>query len=379
MKSLFKTFVLFITVVFITTCSGGSDSSTPEPTPTPSVLDLDLDGAFNYGMADGKFTQGITIYHQGNIIRDSFRGILPTEESFALSGGTYTMPQELVDEYKNRDRFSLTTSWSTGKSFTSILIGVAIDLGYISDLDQKASDFIFEWENDARSEITIRQLMDMRSGLIRYEGGYGGNITIYPDQLSVCIDRPLREPADNDFIYNNCDSMVLGEIVERSSGRDFYEFADIYLFSKLDIDAQWWTDQSGNYLSYCCVDTTQEDFLKFGIMLLNNGGDVVSSSFINEILANNGEEYNLQFWFRDGMVTTIGYDGQYIAVDFSNNLIATRNSLYYQYVPVNGQIIMINNNFGVNDQLQIPFTLPSIIGGSQAFDMSTFLSILYKN
>ena len=114
-------------------------------------------------------------------------------------------------------------------------------------------------------------------------------------------------------------------------------------------------------------------------MLLNNGGDVVSSSFINEILANNGEEYNLQFWFRDGMVTTIGYDGQYIAVDFSNNLIATRNSLYYQYVPVNGQIIMINNNFGVNDQLQIPFTLPSIIGGSQAFDMSTFLSILYKN
>ena len=221
MRSLFKTFILFITVVFITTCSGGSDSSTPEPTPTPSVLDLDLDGAFNYGMADGKFTQGITIYHQGNIIRDSFRGILPAEESFALSGGTYTMPQELIDEYKNRDRFSLTTSWSTGKSFTSILIGVAIDLGYISDLDQKASDFIFEWENDARSEITIRQLMDMRSGLIRYEGGYGGNITIYPDQLSVCIDRPLREPADNDFIYNNCDSMVLGEIVERSSGRDF--------------------------------------------------------------------------------------------------------------------------------------------------------------
>ena len=95
MRSLFKTFILFITVVFITTCSGGSDSSTPEPTPTPSVLDLDLDGAFNYGMADGKFTQGITVYHQGNIIRDSFRGILPTEESFALSGGTcllYTSP-----------------------------------------------------------------------------------------------------------------------------------------------------------------------------------------------------------------------------------------------------------------------------------------------
>ena len=378
MRSLFKTFILFIAVVSITTCSGGSDSSTQEPTPTPSVLDLDLDGAFNYGMADGKFTQGITIYHQGNIIRDSFRGILPAEESFALFGGTYTMPQELIDEYKNRDRFSLTTSWSTGKSFTSILIGVAIDLGYISDLDQKASDFIFEWENDARSEITIRQLMDMRSGLIRYEGGYGGNITIYSDQLSVCIDRPLREPSDNDFIYNNCDSMVLGEIVERSSGRDFYEFADIYLFSKLDINAQWWTDQSGNYLTYCCVDTTQEDFLKFGIMLLNNGGDVVSSSFINEILANNGEEYNLQFWFRDGMVSTIGYDGQYISVDFANNLIVARNSLYYQYVPVNGQIIMINNNFDVDNQLQIPFTLPGIIGGSGAFDMTMFLSILYK-
>jgi hypothetical protein len=113
--------------------------------------------------------------------------------------------------------------------------------------------------------------------------------------------------------------------------------------------------------------------------LVINGGDVVSYSFINEILDNNGEEYNLQFRFRDGMVTTIGYYGQYIAVDFSNNVLATRNSLYYQYVPVNGQIIMINNNFGVNDQLQIPFTFPSIIGGYQASDMSTFFSILYKN
>ena len=51
--------------------------------------------------------------------------------------------------------------------------------------------------------------MDMRSGLIRYEGGYGGNITIYPDQLSVCIDRPLREPADNDFIYNKSIDLFL--------------------------------------------------------------------------------------------------------------------------------------------------------------------------
>ena len=41
------------------------------------------------------------MFREGNIIRDSFRGILPAEESFALSGGTYTMPQELIDEYKN--------------------------------------------------------------------------------------------------------------------------------------------------------------------------------------------------------------------------------------------------------------------------------------
>ena len=57
------------------------------------------------------------------------------------------------------------TSWSTAKSFTSMLIGIAIEKGFITSTEQLASDFITEWQVDDRINITIEQLLDMRSGL----------------------------------------------------------------------------------------------------------------------------------------------------------------------------------------------------------------------
>jgi CubicO group peptidase (beta-lactamase class C family) len=84
----------------------------------------------------------------------------------------------------------------------AILIGLAVDAGYISSIEDPASTFITEWSNDERSSITIKNLLDMRSGLtpmcFLFEeneigecktaagAASGGNIIYSNDQMAAC-------------------------------------------------------------------------------------------------------------------------------------------------------------------------------------------------
>ena len=73
---------------------------------------------------------------------------------------------ELDSAHGIKTSADLVHSWSMGKSFTSILFGIAQDQGLIS-IYAPASNFITEWNNigDQRQYITIKNLLDMRSGL----------------------------------------------------------------------------------------------------------------------------------------------------------------------------------------------------------------------
>ena len=62
------------------------------------------------------------------------------------------------------DKNSFGTSWSMAKSFYASLIGISIDRGEINSLDDKVSDYL-DYFNDERSEITIRDILNMASGL----------------------------------------------------------------------------------------------------------------------------------------------------------------------------------------------------------------------
>ena len=119
---------------------------------------------------------------------------------------------------------------------------------------------------------------------------------------------------------------------------------------------------------------TQAEYAKFGMMLLNKGDGIVSESYIDDILTTTAN-YNLQFWFFDSTMQTIGFDGQFIVVDFNNDLIILRNSLYY---PLHsGDYILCTARAFVCDDTTGPVTLPeALLGVSSEFSMSEFLRIL---
>ena len=56
------------------------------------------------------------------------------------------------------------TSWSMAKSYYAALIGISIDKGEIESLDDKVSNYL-DYYNDERSQITLRDILDMSSGL----------------------------------------------------------------------------------------------------------------------------------------------------------------------------------------------------------------------
>ncbi len=397
-------YLSLIVAISLQACGGGGGGSTPPSsvvTPPPvfesphpdtwetqSPADAGfnaaaLSDAFDYAMQDGAFTQAVLVIRDGKLIEEQYRGIADGEVNTLTSLGSYPGDQDpafWIENYGTRDSASLTTSWSTAKSFTSILIGMAIEKGFITSTDQLASDFITEWQADDRINITIEQLLEMRSGLVpacflpstgnlgecanQGDAAAGGNIVFYPDQMTGCINRGLAVdggayPWDSDgiytageFLYSNCDTQVLGEIVFRATGQDPGTFAQAELFEPINMTAYWWRDNvesgqaNGNYLSYCCLDGTARDFAKFGYLMHLGGIEVESgtqySGYVSDVLAMDSF-YDKQFWSfcaeQDGggsclnrVIHTSGFDGQFIVMDFKHNLVIVRASLYKSYL-----------------------------------------------
>ena len=404
---LHQSFSSLLIVALLSACGGGGGGSTdtgvtvtttsppafesPHPdiweTASASEAGFDedaLDSAFEYAVTDGFYTQAVVLIKNGKLVKERYRGITDAEAAGLASISGLPEGQNASywqDLYGDRDAMSAVTSWSTAKSFTSVLIGMAIEQGAIESTAQSASDFIDEWQADDRASITIQQLLDMRSGLVpkcsSFEtavvgecGDYlsassGGNIVYAADQLSQCIDREFAVPGTvypwvspqgdvayeaGQFYYSNCDTQVLGEIIFRATGQDPGLFAQQNLFEPLNMEADWWRDDAqtgqanGNYLTYCCLDSTAQDFAKFGYMFLLGGIETSEgqnyASYVSTILAQE-ETYRNQFWAycdsppfsaspdcENVLIATVGFDGQYILIDQKNDIVLVRTSLY---------------------------------------------------
>ena len=404
---LHQSFSSLLTFALLSACGGGGGGSTdtgvtvattsppafesPHPdiweTASASEAGFDedaLDSAFEYAVTDGFYTQAVVLIKDGKLVKERYRGITDAEAAGLAAISSLPEGQNASywqDLYGDRDAMSAVTSWSTAKSFTSVLIGMAIEQGAIESTAQSASDFIDEWEADDRASITIQQLLDMRSGLVPKCSSFetavvgecsdylsassGGNIVYAADQLSQCIAREFAVPgtvypwvspqADSayeagQFYYSNCDTQVLGEIIFRATGQDPGLFAQQNLFEPLNMEADWWRDDAetgqanGNYLTYCCLDSTARDFAKFGYMLLLGGIETSEgqsyASYVSTILAQE-ETYRNQFWAycdsppfsaspdcENVLIATVGFDGQYILIDQKNDIVLVRTSLY---------------------------------------------------
>ncbi|HEY8544124.1 MAG TPA: serine hydrolase, partial [Acidimicrobiales bacterium] len=283
-----------------------------------------LEQARDYAFQDGRNTQGVVVVHDGAIVA----------EWYADGAG----PD------------SWAASWSMAKSFTSALVGIAIEDGLIPGVDEPMSTWYPEWAEDERAAITLEDVLQMSSGLQwneNYDPAQGMSdviamVTGPSDQLAFVSDPAVDVEPQVDFNYSSGSTMLLSGVLEQATGMPPHEYVRQEIFEPLGMDqAEWWQDAEGHTLTYCCLDTTSRGFARFGLLFEREGewGDeqVVPEEWVEASLtpgAATDGQYGYQWWlgqpegFPEDFFAARGHDGQFIYVVPSLDLVVVRNGTY---------------------------------------------------
>ncbi len=190
---------------------------------------------------------------------------------------------------------------SATKSYTSALVGLALDRGCLSSVDQKLMDFFPELADRVtdprKEEITIRDLLQMRAGYPWEESDPAlWKALLSGDYLRRVVDVPLIVDPGTEFNYSNLSSHFLGVIVARACNTDLKSFGQEHLFSPIDAKVgDWNQDRDGYYIGGAEIHTTARDAAKFGLLYLNDGeregNQVISASWVRASLQSYSEAW----------------------------------------------------------------------------------------
>lgn len=204
------------------------------------------------------------------------------------------------------DRTTRTNPNSMHKTVLALLVGGAIDDGYIDSVDSPASKWIVEWRNDERRNITLRELLQMSSGLeIPVFGTWkSARILFGSNLIDGVLGLKADKPHGSEFQYNNASSQLVLLVLERATGQRYSDYLSKRLWQRLGAgDVSLWMDrEGGSPRGFCCIFANARDWLRVGRLILDGGrvGDdqVVSAQWINEMLTPSAKNPNfgLQIW-----------------------------------------------------------------------------------
>jgi CubicO group peptidase (beta-lactamase class C family) len=244
---------------------------------------------------------------------------------------------------------------SITKSLVSLLVGIALQRGWIADLDAPIFSYFPEYEDICTPEkrrITIRHLLAMADGLDwdeltpPYEASK--NLREAPDPYRYILGRHLIMPPGLAFNYNSGATELLAEILRRRTGRTIDALALQELFQPLSIkDTEWNRHlQNGYPMASGALRLRPRDWAKLGQLVLNrgswNGQQLVSSQWIAESTKahNNGPGqflYGYQWWlarsYSQGRIVAwiggMGWAGQRLIILPSLRMVV----LVHAYLP----------------------------------------------
>lgn len=260
--------------------------------------------------------------------------------------------------------------FSVTKSVTSLLCGIAVDEGYVKSVDDAVTEYIPELKqrDSLWQKLTIRHLLDMRSGLdfddtysLSIKGkdlkclhamadlNYGSNIPAQVKKLK------FRCEPGTEHNYESMSTEILGMVIERATGRSFADYLEEKVWKPIGME-------SPGYISYDSkkhhtphafggLALTIYDLAKIGRLYLNsgewNGKRIVSESWIQQSTTYSEENEGYHFcWYNTSSVGAdkpehpgfyaLGIRGQVLFVNPYKNLIMVRLGLKddtYAHIP----------------------------------------------
>ena len=242
--------------------------------------------------------------------------------AFEAYFGGYTWDYEgdqYRGDYVDFDRDTIHNLASDTKSFTSALIGIAIDKGFIQSVDEKVCDFFPEYASlcdEEKKQLTLEHLLTMTSGLewngmeVPLSDTHNDLVRLFrvPDPVGYILAKPVVGKPGTDWYYNGGNTNLLGEVIREATGLRMDDFAAQYLFAPLGIiDYEWDHINADVIHASGNLKLRPRDMAKLGYLYLNggvwNGQRVFSEAWVEASTKEYasspwGEGYGYQWWRR---------------------------------------------------------------------------------
>ena len=259
---------------------------------------------------------------------------------------------------------------SVTKSFTSALIGIAIQQGLIDSIKQRVVDFFpnrtIENLDSRKQNMTLEHLLTMTTGFDWDEWSYpytdSRNILIQMinsgDAVQFMLNRPMESNPGEEWAYCTGASHLLSAIITQVSGDRALHFAREFLFGPLGITRVFWsTDSQGINFGGSELRITPRAMAKFGFLYLNNGTWDGQQIVLPDWVINSTKPhftttfYGYQWWLNPsaGLYHANGVYGQEIFVVPNHNLVVVFTGNFKNQNPEN--------------QLLFNYILPAVIEG----------------
>ncbi len=271
---------------------------------------------------------------------------------------------------------------SVTKSITSLLIGAAIDQGYLKRVDEKVVPYFPEYlplsDADERKEnITIEDLLTMRTGMECDDWDpnsrtyYLNNQPSQADDINYILGFPMETTPGSSFAYCTSGTTVLNALLIKTTGMELPEFAKQSLFEPLGAKSVVWDTSSGGWEHIDGILAMYpREMARLGLLILQNGEwqgeQLISQAWVEQstrehvALAFNdtwGKGYGYLWWLSDVHIAgetvhsfaASGHGGQVIAVFPDLNMVVVFTGSNY------------DNDEGQPFEIMERFILPAVL------------------
>lgn len=255
-------------------------------------------------------------------------------------------------------------SWSMAKSFISALMGIAIEEGHITSIEQNVEEYVPELIGSSYEGVRIKDVLQMSTGVKFNEdyGDFNSDINRWgrgfalggsQDEFAMTLEREAEPGTKNHYVSIN--THVLGMIITRATGRTITDYMQEKLYSPLGMEynGYWLLDGLNMEMVLGGLNLTLRDYAKIGTLFLKNGNmnskQIVPKEWVKSSVIPDGPHvqpgelfgYGYQWWIPEGD------EGEFMAIGIYNQCI-------YINPTTNTVIVKLSANPKFNDKSFVP-------------------------
>ena len=265
--------------------------------------------------------------------------------------------------YRGNGETSKAISWSLAKSVVSALVGIAVEEGHITSIQDPVTQYVPKLKNTGYDQVAIKDVLQMSSG-VRFDEDYGaffsdinrmGRTLAFDGSIDdfVCSLSRERDPGTYNH-YVSMDTQVLAMVLREAAGESIRAYTERVLWRQIGMesDAYWLVDNQGMELAFGGLNAVLRDYARIGLLYLQQGDwqgrQVVPRAWVqasitpdaphlqpgeNE-LSDSTYGYGYQWWIPpepEGDFLAIGIYNQYIYVNPRHKVVIAQNAAYPDY------------------------------------------------